>query len=110
MVRKNKMLKAVLVAIGVTIFMVGGAGAVEGIDLKNYKNVIVLIPDGCDETVQTVARWYKGEDLQVDKMVGGRCQGPHGQFRDPRFGRCSHGLRHRPQNHSTVPGRGSANR
>ena len=71
MVRKNKTLKAVLVAIGVTIFMVGGAGAVEGIDLKNYKNVIVLIPDGCDETVQTVARWYKGEDLQVDKMVGG---------------------------------------
>jgi hypothetical protein len=28
-------LKAVLVAFGVTIFMVGGAGAVEGIDLKN---------------------------------------------------------------------------
>jgi alkaline phosphatase len=38
---------------------------------KKFKNVIVLIPDGCDETVQTVARWYKGEDLQVDKMAGG---------------------------------------
>jgi alkaline phosphatase len=36
-----------------------------------FKNLIVLIPDGCDETIQTVARWYKGEDLQVDKMVGG---------------------------------------
>ena len=35
------------------------------------KNVIIMIPDGCDETVQTVARWYKGEDLQVDKMAGG---------------------------------------
>ena len=33
-----------------------------------YKNVIVMIPDGCDETVQTAARWYRGEDLQVDKM------------------------------------------
>ena len=33
-----------------------------------YKNVIVLIPDGCDETVQTLARWYKGDALQVDKM------------------------------------------
>lgn len=38
---------------------------------RGIKNVIVMIPDGCDETVQTVARWYKGEDLQVDKMVGG---------------------------------------
>lgn len=34
-------------------------------------NVIVLIPDGCDESVQTLARWYKGEDLQVDSMQGG---------------------------------------
>jgi alkaline phosphatase len=35
---------------------------------KKVKNVIVLIPDGCDPTVQTVARWIKGADLQVDKM------------------------------------------
>jgi alkaline phosphatase len=35
------------------------------------KNVIVLIPDGCDESVQTLARWYKGEALQVDGMQGG---------------------------------------
>ncbi|MEA2115871.1 MAG: alkaline phosphatase [Thermodesulfobacteriota bacterium] len=34
-------------------------------------NVIVMIPDGCDETVQTVARWYKGEDLAVDTMQTG---------------------------------------
>jgi alkaline phosphatase len=38
---------------------------------QGIKNVIVMIPDGCDETVQTAARSYKGEDLQVDKMVGG---------------------------------------
>ena len=38
---------------------------------RGIKNVIVMIPDGCDETVQTVARWYKGEDLQVDKMAIG---------------------------------------
>ena len=35
---------------------------------RGIKNVIFMIPDGCDETVQTAARWYKGEDLQVDKM------------------------------------------
>ncbi|MBD3422372.1 MAG: alkaline phosphatase [Chitinivibrionales bacterium] len=32
------------------------------------KNVICLVPDGCDATVQTAARWYKGEELQLDKM------------------------------------------
>nr|WP_320015656.1 alkaline phosphatase [uncultured Desulfobacter sp.] len=38
---------------------------------QRSKNVIVLIPDGCGESVQTLARWYKGEDLQVDSMQGG---------------------------------------
>jgi alkaline phosphatase len=38
---------------------------------ENIKNVIVMIPDGCDETVQTMARWYKGKKLQVDKMQNG---------------------------------------
>ena len=38
---------------------------------RRAKNVIVLIPDGCDESVQTLARWYKGEDLQLDSMQGG---------------------------------------
>ena len=37
---------------------------------RGAKNVIVLIPDGCDESVQTLARWYKGEDLNVDGMQG----------------------------------------
>lgn len=38
---------------------------------RKSENIIVMIPDGCDETVQTVARWYKGEDLEVDKMQTG---------------------------------------
>jgi alkaline phosphatase len=38
---------------------------------NGIRNVIVMVPDGCDETVQTVARWFKGEDLQLDKMQGG---------------------------------------
>ena len=46
-------------------------GLREGHRHGGFRNVIVMIPDGCDETVQTVARWYKGEDLQVDRMVGG---------------------------------------
>jgi len=40
-------------------------------DYNKAENVIIMIPDGCDETVQTVARWYKGEDLAVDQMQTG---------------------------------------
>jgi alkaline phosphatase len=74
MVRKRKVLKAMIVAVSATMLMVSSVGASGHHSykkFKNYKNVIVMIPDGCDETVQTVARWYKGEDLQVDKMAGG---------------------------------------
>ena len=35
------------------------------------KNVIVIVPDGCDASVQTLTRWYKGDDLTVDSMLVG---------------------------------------
>ncbi len=35
------------------------------------KNVIFMIPDGCDQTVVTTARWFKGADLAVDDMLAG---------------------------------------
>lgn len=38
---------------------------------KRAKNVIVLIPDGCSQSVQTLARWYKGEKLTVDDIQVG---------------------------------------
>ncbi len=36
--------------------------------LRGFRNVIVLVPDGCDGSIQTVARWYKGGGLQLDRM------------------------------------------
>lgn len=36
-----------------------------------YKNIIVMIPDGCDYAMQTVARWMKGAPLHLDKMLSG---------------------------------------
>ncbi len=30
------------------------------------KNVIVMVPDGCSSSIQTLARWYKGSDLALD--------------------------------------------
>ncbi|MFZ2497224.1 alkaline phosphatase [Methanosarcina sp.] len=35
------------------------------------KNVIVLVPDGCSQSVQTLARWYSGNPLMLDEMVAG---------------------------------------
>ncbi|MBN1980463.1 MAG: alkaline phosphatase [Chitinivibrionales bacterium] len=40
-------------------------------DHRMVKNIIVLIPDGCDISVQTIARWYLGRDLMVDSMTSG---------------------------------------
>jgi len=38
---------------------------------KKAKNVIVLIPDGCSQSIQTLTRWYKGERLTVDDIQVG---------------------------------------
>jgi len=35
---------------------------------RSIRNVIVLVPDGCSQSVQTLARWYKGSDLCLDAM------------------------------------------
>ncbi len=35
------------------------------------KNVIVMVPDGCGPSLQTLARWYKGAPLAVDALVVG---------------------------------------
>jgi alkaline phosphatase len=38
---------------------------------KEFKNVIFMIPDGCSQSIQTLARWYKGEALTLDSMNAG---------------------------------------
>ena len=35
------------------------------------RNVIVMVPDGCSFSVQTLARWYKGGDLALDGILVG---------------------------------------
>jgi alkaline phosphatase len=42
--------------------------ALASVASATVKNVIVLIPDGCDQAVQTAARWYSGKPLAVDSM------------------------------------------
>lgn len=35
------------------------------------KNVIMLVPDGCSTSIQTLSRWLKGEPLNVDPIMSG---------------------------------------
>ena len=37
----------------------------------DFKNVVVLIPDGCGVAHTTVTRWYKGAPLNTDRMTVG---------------------------------------
>jgi alkaline phosphatase len=34
----------------------------------SFRNLIVMIPDGCDAELETLARWVSGERLQLDEM------------------------------------------
>ena len=36
-----------------------------------YKNVIVMVPDGCSMSIETFARLYKGSDINLDKLHTG---------------------------------------
>lgn len=70
----RRLLKQVVVVASVISFLAPAAMAKRGFDFRHFsraKNVIMLVPDGCDETVQTLARWYQGEDLHLDSMQGG---------------------------------------
>lgn len=38
---------------------------------RKVKNIIVMVPDGCSQSIQTLARWVKGSDLHVDALSSG---------------------------------------
>lgn len=40
-------------------------------ETKQAKNVIMLIMDGSSDNVSTIARWYKGESLALDRILTG---------------------------------------
>ncbi len=45
--------------------------ASRGINSNHCKNVIILIPDGCSQSIQTLSRWYKDAMLAVDGIQVG---------------------------------------
>lgn len=38
---------------------------------NEIKNVIIMVPDGCSNSIQTLARWKKGEALTLDSLLVG---------------------------------------
>jgi len=36
---------------------------------QRFRNVILMVPDGCGSTHITTARWYKGSPLALDRMA-----------------------------------------
>ncbi|WP_321429744.1 hypothetical protein [uncultured Methanolobus sp.] len=38
---------------------------------KKINNIIVIVPDGCDQKIQTLAHWYSEEELRLDSMYTG---------------------------------------
>jgi alkaline phosphatase len=64
----------VLVCISTSLLAVPALSASFGSNNNNkngIKNVIVLVPDGCSQSIETLARWYKGEPLNVDSIITG---------------------------------------
>jgi alkaline phosphatase len=55
----KRVLKGTLVVLVALAFMTPHVWASETKSPLHYRNIIVLIPDGCAQSVQTAARWYK---------------------------------------------------
>jgi alkaline phosphatase len=55
---------ALAFALAISLAAASSADAAQG----QFKNIIVLVPDGCGSPHTTVARWYKGAPLALDQM------------------------------------------
>ena len=54
-----------------SLALVAGLQISSGTLAAEVKNVIVLIPDGQSQSIQTLGRWYRGERLALDEMGAG---------------------------------------
>jgi alkaline phosphatase len=65
-------LKFILTTVTVTgIAFAQNSSNSHGGSKSDIKNIIVIVSDGCGLSLQTLSRWYKGDDLQVDQMTAG---------------------------------------
>jgi alkaline phosphatase len=69
---KHKILYiALLVALISTAFALPAFSNTLSSANNGVKNVIILVPDGCTQSLQTLTRWYTGAPLNLDGIVTG---------------------------------------
>ena len=56
---------------GCSLHYPSAPGALDIIKEPEYKNIIIMVPDGCSMSIQTFARLYKGSDINLDKLHAG---------------------------------------
>jgi alkaline phosphatase len=69
--RKNKLIFVAIIAIALIIPMIAVPALSKPTNRNDIENVIVLVPDGCSQSIETISRWYKGSDLNLDSIVAG---------------------------------------
>jgi alkaline phosphatase len=62
------MRKTLKITAAIALVAVLSVVAPAGATTQSFKNVIVLVPDGCGSPQTTVARWFKGAPLALDRM------------------------------------------
>ncbi|MCU0292031.1 MAG: alkaline phosphatase, partial [Thermoanaerobaculaceae bacterium] len=62
------MLKMLRITAAITLVAVMAVAAPAGATTPSFKNIIVLVPDGCGSPQTTIARWFKGAPLALDQM------------------------------------------
>jgi alkaline phosphatase len=72
MIKKiNLIFSAIIVAIILVPMLAVPVFSKPDNNYNDIKNVIMLVPDGCAQGIETLARWYQGSPLTVDSMVTG---------------------------------------
>jgi alkaline phosphatase len=64
------LLKHLAVALLMVVALLAGSRA-HARSWPRVRSVIILIPDGCSNSIQTLARWYRGEALALDGIQVG---------------------------------------
>jgi alkaline phosphatase len=60
-----------LLAILILITIASGPGRADDAQTPPARNVIMMVPDGCSISIQTLARWLQGRDLILDSLLTG---------------------------------------
>ena len=61
----------VLFAAVAAMTVICSCATVPGQNRRPVKNVIVMVPDGCSASIQTLARWHKAAPLNLDRLTSG---------------------------------------